>query len=237
MDNYKDQEDYVIDSDTSDVLDDDKELVVWLKHIRIRNHLYLHDKAFKTRNWNLIVYPDSAPEDWIRQLVEYFHVPFCVSPLHDKDVNPTGEIKKPHYHVTICFDGPKSWLNVVKITKWLNCAVPVDTISLSGSIRYMAHLDNPEKYQYDSSLICGYCGFDVEDCFAPSSGERARFIADMICYINTNEICDLNEFLIYCIQEHYNDWYRVVISPGATIIKDSIKQIAKRIDNELKAAR
>ena len=60
----------------------------------------------RTRNFASIVYPESAPEDWKEILIQQF-VPAFISPLHDQDVNPGGEIKKPHYHVILMFDG--SW--------------------------------------------------------------------------------------------------------------------------------
>ena len=59
---------------------------------------YFKDKRFKTRAWTFIVYPDSAPDDW-RDILDDLHIPWCESPLHDKDQNPTGEQKKAHWHV------------------------------------------------------------------------------------------------------------------------------------------
>ena len=51
----------------------------------------------KKRNWAFVVYPESAPEDWIEQL-QKTGLQCAVSPLHDKDTDPTGEPKKAHYH-------------------------------------------------------------------------------------------------------------------------------------------
>ena len=52
----------------------------------------------RTRNFATVVYPDSenTPDNWQEILAEQF-VPAFISPLHDKDVNPTGEKKKAHY--------------------------------------------------------------------------------------------------------------------------------------------
>mgnify|MGYP001119512819 CR=1 FL=1 len=61
----------------------------------------------RTRNYATVVYPESADKNWKENLVQQF-VPVFVSPLHDKDENPTGEKKKPHYHVLIMFDGVKT---------------------------------------------------------------------------------------------------------------------------------
>ena len=51
----------------------------------------------RTRNYATVVYPESAPNDWIEVLTQQF-VPCFISPLHDKDVNPGGDIK----HGTNC---------------------------------------------------------------------------------------------------------------------------------------
>lgn len=52
----------------------------------------------RTRNWATVVYPESAPDDWIMKLQEQC-VPALISLLHDKDINADGTRKKEHYHV------------------------------------------------------------------------------------------------------------------------------------------
>ena len=88
----------------------------------------------------------------------------------------------------------------------------------------MGHLDNPEKYQYDVNLIAGYCGFNVEDVFAPSNSEMDRAIANMILYISENCVTSYLEFINFCIQEHYNDWYRV-LNRNDKLVKAAIKDM------------
>ena len=61
----------------------------------------------RKRNFATVIYPESAPENWREILAGYF-VPAFVSPLHDKDVNATGDPKKAHHHVMVMFEGKKS---------------------------------------------------------------------------------------------------------------------------------
>ena len=68
-------------------------------------------KYLKKRSWAFVLYPESAPTDWLDLLTQK-GVPFCVSPLHDKDVNPTGEIKKSHYHIILNYSGPTTFNSV-----------------------------------------------------------------------------------------------------------------------------
>lgn len=63
----------------------------------------------KSRYFTFLVYPESAPEEWIDKLEET-GFPMAISPLHDKDLDKNlmekrgdGEIiyKKAHYHVLL----------------------------------------------------------------------------------------------------------------------------------------
>lgn len=65
-------------------------------------------KDNRTRNWTFVVYPESAPDNW-REIIDEYRTPWIESPLHDKDVNPDGELKKPHWHVMMMFPTNKSY--------------------------------------------------------------------------------------------------------------------------------
>ena len=132
----------------------------------------------RARIWNAIVYPDSAPANW-RDVLDEEHIEWAESPLHEFDVNPTGEIKKPHWHIVLSFDGKKSYEQIVDLLAPIRCPIPKRCQSLKGSVRYFAHLDNPEKFQYPVTGIVGHGGFDVAAALAPSSAQRYQLIAEM----------------------------------------------------------
>ena len=101
----------------------------------------------KTRYWTFVLYPDSAPDNWLDYLKDT-HLPIAISPIHNKDINPDNTLKKPHYHVIVAFDGPTTYKNIVdNFTDFLNCPIPKRVMSLRGMYRYLCHLDNPEKFQ------------------------------------------------------------------------------------------
>lgn len=112
----------------------------------------------KTRNWDFLIYPESAPEDWLHTL-EGLKGTFGVSPIHDKDVMPDGSLKKPHYHCIAIWDGPRTLELTQEILSGVTDVLPIPCLSLRGSARYFWHLDNPEKYQYRDMPIC-LGGFD-----------------------------------------------------------------------------
>ena len=54
----------------------------------------------RTRNWTVVLYPESAPENW-RDILDALHIEWVESPLHEFDTNATGEVKKPHWHLLL----------------------------------------------------------------------------------------------------------------------------------------
>lgn len=106
----------------------------------------LTSSAGRTRSYACVLYPESAPENW-RDILSDFHIPCLISPLHDKDVNPTGEKKKAHYHVLLLFDSVKSETQAREIFEAFGGVGCEKVNSVRGYARYLCHLDNPEKVQ------------------------------------------------------------------------------------------
>ena len=137
----------------------------------------------RSSNWLFCVYPESLPDDWQDYLIST-HVQTCVSPLHDRDINPTGEPKKPHYHVLVRFESLKSEEQVISLYSYLNGTKPIVCQSVRGSVRYFCHLDNPEKYQYDVNDIKTFNSFDVSEVNKPTDAQIYKCIKDIVRYIS-----------------------------------------------------
>ena len=152
----------------------------------------------KKRNWAFVVYPESAPENWIEQL-QKTGLQCVISPLHDKDKDPTGEVKKAHYHVIAIYSGPTSF-NVVKgLTDSLNCPIPQALEQVRGYYRYLTHKDNPEKYQYDENNIQTVNGFNIADFVELSKSEVSEIKKTLQVLIrneNITEYADLMDYLL-----------------------------------------
>lgn len=65
----------------------------------LKNQQKKKDERRRTNVFATIVYPESAPADWI-QIIKDTHVPTLISPLHDKDILPDGSPKK--HTTTLC---------------------------------------------------------------------------------------------------------------------------------------
>lgn len=176
----------------------------------------------RTRNWTIVVYPDSAPENW-RDILDDNHIEWVESPLHDKDVNPDGTPKKPHWHILLLFGGVKSYEQVVEFVKPLNCPIPIPCHNAKSLVRYMAHLDNPDKHQYDMSKIIAHGGIDVADLLKPSSSERYTYIHEMMDYCNQEGIDEFEDLMNYAAKEHMDDWFPLLCDSCAFVISLFLK--------------
>lgn len=152
----------------------------------------------KKRTWAFVLYPESAPQDWREQL-KISGLVAAVSPLHDKDINPTGEPKKAHYHIILVYSGPTTYNAVAKFTVSLNSTIPQALESVRGMYRYFSHKDNPEKYQYNECEITCINGFNIADLVELTRSEVNEVKTDilrLIREIDIIEYADLIDFLV-----------------------------------------
>lgn len=190
-------------------------------------------KDDRTRNWTFIVYPDSAPENWIEILREE-QVPFIISPLHDKDVNADGEIKKAHWHVMVLFKGNKSFNQIKEITDKLNAPVPQKVNDTKAMARYFLHLDNPEKIQYDKRDLRVYGGIDIEKYLTSVSeqkDERYRGIREMCQFVDENGIVEFSDLMSYAMI-HREDWFALLCDNSAYVVGLYIKSRRHKMKTE-----
>lgn len=135
----------------------------------------------KKRLWKGIFYLDSAPENW-RAVIEEWGLPVFVSPLHDEDINTeTGELKKPHYHFLMEYDGPVTYSAALELASQLGCNILKECRSKRRDERYWCHLDSPAKVKYD-----------VADCLA-FGGYVPKYLDDAVSWDGITAITDICE--------------------------------------------
>lgn len=170
------------------------------------------DKNVKKRNWAFVLYPESAPADWLER-IQKSGVMAAVSPLHDKDVNATGEPKKPHYHVILVYGNPTTFKNVESFTKSLNQPIPQALEQVRGYYRYLAHMDNPEKAQYPASEIQTLNGFDIGDFVEMSKSEVTKVLRALMGYIQDNNLMEYADLMDMTMCEGVPpEWFDVAAS-------------------------
>jgi len=176
----------------------------------------------RIRNWTFLVYPESAPQNW-RDVLDELHIQWVESPLHDKDDNVDGEQKKLHWHILLLFEGKKSFGQIKEIVDKLHATIPQKVVSAKGLVRYMVHLDNPEKYQYDRAAIIGHGGVDVVEYLKPTSSTRYQLIREMMDFVRENRIIELRVLLDYAMMERFDDWFPLLCDNSAYIMGEYIK--------------
>ena len=121
-------------------------------------------KEQRSNKWAFLFYKESAPENYL-EILKDLHIPFVLSPWHDKDINrKTGELKKAHKHGAFFFDSLKSYTQVSELIKdKLKGPAHVEPImSPKGMYDYFVHAENPEKSPYDIKDIETGCGFELD---------------------------------------------------------------------------
>lgn len=146
----------------------------------------------KGRHFAYVVYPESAPADWIEQM-KGTGLAFVISPLHDKDVNADGTPKKAHYHMIVSWGNTTTYRSARGLCGMLHCPMPQMLRSPNGMYRYLTHKDNPEKYQY-SEQPEAYNGW-----IRPlDSGDVSALKAEIWQMVYTEDCQEYNELLTVC---------------------------------------
>lgn len=174
----------------------------------------------KKRYWTMIVYPESAPENW-RDVLDDGHYSWLESPLHDKDVNADGEFKKAHWHILLMFDGPMTDVTPKKIAENINSPIPKAVGSAKGLVRYMIHLDNPEKYQYSKDDIVAHGGAEIEPFFEITNTNRLVILKEISRYVIDNDVKNFVDLVEYAIIEN-DDWFTIIADKNTLYINKLI---------------
>lgn len=152
------------------------------------------EKNVKKRNWAMVLYPESAPEDWREQL-RLSGLQVAISPLHDKDVNADGEPKKAHHHVILVYGSPTTYNNVKALCDRLNQPIPQPLEQVRGYYRYLTHEDNPEKAQYSKSDIQTLNGFDIREFVELTKSEVTKAKREILQLIRDNGITEYADLI------------------------------------------
>ena len=189
----------------------------------------------RTRNYSTLVYPESAPENWMTILGEMC-IPAFISPLHDMDVNDEdGEIKKAHYHVMIMFENTKTMEQAKEVFDAIGGVGCKKVASLRGLARYLCHLDNPEKYQYDTADVKAFAGADYRGTIGLTSDKYVA-IGEMIDFCEEDNIVNYAQLLMYA-KANREDWFRVLCDNGTMVMKEFLKSRHWAIQNQISSGR
>ena len=159
-------------------------------------------KDKRSNKWAFLLYQESAPENYL-DILEGMHIPFVLSPWHDRDVNKeTGEFKKPHKHGVLFFESLKSYTQVSELlTEKLNTPSHVEIVmSPKGMYDYFIHAENPDKTLYNMDEIESGCGFELEQFLITNNNEE--YLSTVIDIIEEHNFTEFNNLVRYARVEN-----------------------------------
>ena len=166
-------------------------------------------KIVKKRNWAFVVYPESLPEGWL-DLLRETGLQCAISPLHDKDKEPTGELKKAHYHVVYVSKNPVTADSVrVKIKRCLGdksvSMVQVVSTSMENMYLYLTHESKDaiakNKHRYSKADIKLLNNFDIDRYVTLDVEDKDDMLNDVCDLIDDHNLANMRELRRF-IKEH-----------------------------------
>ena len=191
-------------------------------------------KGTRHRGWLAVSYPESIDEEWREKLVNE-GVPIYISPLHDRDKNGDGTDKKPHNHYVALWDNPNTYENARNVYDAIGAVMPPKNpkpgtpkpyaVNVRSALRYLCHLDNPEKAQYDPEKVtCINCTLADYFELINSAGDDDLVLDEITDFIDANTITSFAAFVRYCKQER-PEWKRLAYHKYAAFITRYIKSV------------
>lgn len=183
-------------------------MLLHAQKIDLKGRAIFMSRNVKKRNWAFVLYPESAPDDW-RERLQATGLQCAISPLHDKDINPTGEAKKAHYHVILCYLGPTSFNVVRALCEELHQPIPQPLEQVRGYFRYLTHKDNPEKAQYSEEDITTLNGFNIFDFCELTRAEVIEIKQRLQTLIRNLDLLEYSDFMDYLQDNELKTEYEV----------------------------
>lgn len=173
--------------------------------------------ASKYRYWACSLYPlddindllltvDDVKKYYVHKLNE-LHCDFVLSPLHNPDAlslyDSEGNLDhvKPHFHLLVLWNGPTTYNTIAELLDiFHHCSRPIPVYQVNGYIRYLIHLDNPDKEQFsgqDALTLIGNPHDTVQEAFDIGDYDKVKICKDMASFILDNGISELTDLLIY----------------------------------------
>lgn len=165
-------------------------------------------------NFGTIIYSESAPEDW-QEKIEQWKVPVIVSPVHDKDLNNNGSLKKPHRHLVVMFSSLKSKKQVQELFEEIQGVGVEVVLHLPSYIAYLTHKNALDKAQYDEKDILCFGGADYKSMIAECA-DKYKVLSEIFDMCKNESIYNYAVLVERC-RERGDEYFRTVIDKSYAI--------------------
>lgn len=174
-----------------------------------------------SRNFHLVLYPDSTTYDLLQVLSEnVVNLKFCSKwafAVHDQDQNDDGSLKKSHYHLVISCKYPVRYCDVLSKLGLPESSMTLPDVNsktrtFRSMVRYLVHADSPKKYQYEIASISA--NFDTSSFFDDASGNDASSAFLELLDFMSQKTSSRRSVALYAascgLLGYYRQYYRVL---------------------------
>lgn len=174
-----------------------------------------------------MMYDDSLNADFVSVLSDFGEKAFVV--YHDRDINPDGTQKKPHYHVMVMCKTSRSINMIQKLVDDCGGANGVFKAvkTKRGYARYLCHMDNPEKMPYEPNEVMCLCGADYLSLAMTKSDvkcNKLNTLCQIIRYCRDNSIIYYCDIVDYCVDER-QDWLPILSSGYGRVVRNYVQSL------------
>lgn len=212
----------------------------------------------RQRVWAFILYPESAPSDWLVRLSDS-HIPAAVSPVHDRDLDYDHKVvfphltesevkklkyseikekltslgilkyKKPHIHILLNYSGVKTYDQVQTVSQYVAGTNPIKIDEIGGYARYLIHFDDPDKFLYYKQDVMVLSGFDYQCYFDMPKSKVSQYLKEISYFIIDNDIREFADLHDFCLINK-PEWYYVIMQ----VCTSSVEKVIKSRRHKLK---
>lgn len=158
-----------------------------------------NSKIFVNRYFVAILYEDDINyEKYLNNIKKKFTEVTYIK--HDKDITDEGELKKTHIHILFKVGENARHLNAVA----KDIDIPSNYLqgcNKTKMLRYLIHLDNPEKTQYSINEVQGELKKELKDILKRQVDEKPIY-REIIRKIQENEIKNITTLVLYAINNN-----------------------------------
>lgn len=179
------------------------------------------NKRVVNRYFVAVLYPQDENYKYYLDFImkNYLEVTYIT---HNKDVDENGEIKKEHTHVLFKVGENARHLNAIA----KEIGIPGNYLqgcNKTAMLRYLIHLDNPNKTQYKIEEVKGVLKNELKKIIQRQKPEEDRYNKLIIAILN-GEIKTLTQLMIYAIRNNLIDEVRKTQFLLTRIIEEKWKQ-------------
>ena len=170
----------------------------------------------RTGTFTFMFYLEDAPINWQMRLIELRLPGYYIN--HYRDVEqPLMTLKRPHMHVLIKSDKRYRPDEIKKMAEYVGGSkVKVQSVtSFKGILRYLCHLDDPNKAQYSMEEVHCMCGCNYQKEVDPKL-EVIQIISEIVEFCMSEEMYVYADLVTYCVRNNKR-WLRFLVEQGRII--------------------